>query len=120
MDCLFCKIINGDIPSKKIYEDDTVYAFLDISPQASGHTLVVPKKHISTIEDATHEDMNQLFEVGKIITNKIMNHFDVSGSSYIINYGSRQEIKHLHLHLVPSPDLKVPIDEVYNKLKIED
>ena len=56
MDCLFCKIIDGKIPSKKIYEDDQVFAFHDINPQAPVHFLVIPKKHIATLDDVTEDD----------------------------------------------------------------
>ena len=56
MDCLFCKIIDGKIPSKKIYEDDQVFAFHDINPQAPVHFLVIPKKHIATLNDVTEDD----------------------------------------------------------------
>ena len=70
MDCLFCKIINGEIPSDKIYEDDRVYAFSDISPTAPVHILIIPKKHIATLNDITEEDndiIGHIFNVAKEI-----------------------------------------------------
>ena len=69
-DCLFCKIINGDIPSDKIYEDDKVYAFSDISPTAPVHILIVPKEHIPTINDLTEKNspvIGHIFNVAKKI-----------------------------------------------------
>ena len=70
-DCLFCKIVKGDIPSYKIYEDDYTVAFLDINPDALGHTLVIPKKHFNNYEDIDLETINHINQTGKIIFNKI-------------------------------------------------
>ncbi len=103
MDCLFCKIIKGEIPSKKVYEDDLIYAFEDISPQAPVHILVVPKKHISGIPDLTEADdkiIGHLFRsVNKIAEEKFI--LD-TGFRTVINSGklAGQEVFHIHIHLL--------------------
>ena len=65
MDCLFCKIVNGDIPSYKIYEDEIVYAFLDINPDSNGHTLIIPKKHFLDLDEIDIEDVAPLVNITK-------------------------------------------------------
>lgn len=70
-DCVFCKIIKGDIPSYKIYEDNFVYAFLDINPSSPGHTLVVPKKHSENIFDIEKDDLKQVIFASKEIAQKM-------------------------------------------------
>ena len=70
-DCVFCKIIKGDIPSYKIYEDNFVYAFLDINPSSPGHTLVVPKKHSENIFDIEKDDLKQVIFASKEIAKKM-------------------------------------------------
>ena len=75
MDCIFCKILNGEIPSYKIYEDDMIMAFLDINPYAPGHTLVIPKEHtldITTIDKETlHHLMDKARDIAKLVTEKL-------------------------------------------------
>lgn len=118
-DCLFCKIINGDIPSKKIYESEFVIAFLDINPKETGHTLVVPKTHIDDIYQINSNDLENIrkdyFKVIEILKTKL----NASGFTIATNVGSAQEIKHLHIHIIPKYDkeLKLTVDEVYNKIK---
>ena len=102
-DCLFCKIIKGEIPSEKIYEDEEVYAFKDINPAAPIHILVIPKKHISSLADMEKEDE---IIVGKIygVINKIaeMKQFKENGYRVIVNCGkdAGQEVMHLHFHIL--------------------
>ena len=69
MDCIFCKIINGDIPCFKIYEDELVLAFLDINPDSDGHTLIIPKKHFRDLEDIDLETLARINEVSKKLKN---------------------------------------------------
>ena len=102
MDCIFCAIIRGEIPSKKLYEDEAVYAFADINPQAPIHALVVPKKHIPSA-DAISEDNAE--EVGKIFCAipKIAASLGLTnGYRVITNVGEDgcQSVKHLHFHLL--------------------
>ncbi len=110
-DCLFCKIINGDIPSNKIYEDEYVYAFYDISPQAPVHFLVIPKEHITSANDISNT--NSVF-VAKCFeaTSKIAKELGISEDGYRIvnNIGEngQQTVKHLHFHVLGGRGLQWP------------
>jgi len=101
--CLFCKIITGDIPSAKVYEDEDVFAFKDIAPKAPVHILIVPKKHFQGIFDMNEEDINI---VGKInfVAKKLAEEFRIAESGYRLVANSRpdsgQEVYHLHYHLI--------------------
>ena len=107
-DCLFCKIVKGEIPSRKVYEDADVLAFHDINPVAPIHILVIPKKHITKLTDLTEED--ELL-VGKIYTtiNKIARQegFAEDGYRVITNCGknSGQEVMHIHFHILAGKEL---------------
>ena len=102
-DCLFCKIIKGEIPSTKVYEDDEILAFNDINPAAPIHILVIPKKHITSL---AHREKEEEVIVGKIygIINKIADEkgFKESGYRVIVNCGkdAGQEVMHLHFHVL--------------------
>ena len=101
--CIFCKIINGDIPANKVYEDEEILAFHDINPAAPIHILVIPKKHISMLTDLKPEDEAL---IGKIYTtiNKIAKQegFEENGYRVIVNCGedSGQEVMHIHFHVL--------------------
>jgi len=101
--CLFCKIISGKIPSHRIYEDDAVYAFLDIYPASEGHTLVAPKKHFSNFTDMNAEDVAMLFEAARKVTAAVEKTFSAEGSNIGINNGevAGQEVPHVHVHIIP-------------------
>ncbi len=102
MDCLFCKIINGEIPSKKAYEDDTLLAFYDINPAAPVHILVVPKRHISSAAAVTPENSAVVAHIFEVIAKLAAeNHLD-SGFRVISNVGpdAGQTVPHLHFHLL--------------------
>ncbi|RKQ31282.1 HIT family protein [Oceanobacillus halophilus] len=102
-DCIFCKIIDGDIPSAKVYEDDHVYAFLDISQVTKGHTLVIPKKHTKNIFETPPEVAKELFERVPIIANAIKDTYKPLGMNLLNNNGedAEQSVFHLHIHLIP-------------------
>ena len=119
MDCLFCKIINKEIPSYKIYEDDVVYAFLDINPDSVGHTLIVPKKHYLDLDDIDIEILKHIMEVAKILKKRIEEKLNCDGLTLIQNSGDIQEVKHFHLHLKPFYNNKKDktLEEVYELLK---
>lgn len=111
MDCIFCKIVNGEIPSNKIYEDDDIVAFNDLSPQAPIHFLVIPKKHI---ESCNFVDKENSEVVGKIFLKiselvKGMG-FDESGYRIInnCNKDGGQTVKHLHFHVLAGRSLNWP------------
>ena len=110
-DCLFCKIIAGDIPSDKIYEDDNVFAFRDINPVAPLHILIIPKKHISTINDVEASDaetMGNLFLAAKTIAKQ--EGYDEVGYRTVMNCGEAagQTVFHVHLHLLAGREVSWP------------
>lgn len=106
--CLFCKIIKGEVPSTKIYENEYVYAFNDIHPAAPVHVLVIPKKHIESLNDVTEENVEYISEVMKSVKEiaKIVNIHD-KGYRVITNTGDDacQVVKHLHFHLLGGKNL---------------
>ena len=119
---IFCKIINGEIPSYKLYEDDYVLAFLDISPQTNGHTLIIPKKHYLDFDDITDETLEHIKETARYIKKLLTNKLSCDGITFVQNNGCCQEVKHYHLHLIPQYEEKQELKEVidvYNKLKDE-
>ena len=111
MDCLFCKIINGEIPSEKVYEDEFVYAFNDISPTAPVHVLIVPKKHISTINDIKEEDVNLIGRI-YIAAKKIAKEKGIAEDGYRVvtncNKNAGQTVFHIHYHLIGGRELGWP------------
>ncbi len=118
MDCLFCKIIKGEIPCFKIYEDEKVIAFLDIHPKSNGHTLVIPKKHITDFTQLDSETLLHIHMVAKNIVTLLEERLNASGFCINTNYLDTQEIKHFHLHIVPSSKEKVKdVQEIYEQLK---
>ncbi len=103
MDCLFCKIIAGEIPSKKAYEDELVYAFHDIDPQAPVHILIIPKQHIKSVDEITAENsavVAHIFEVAAHLAKE--NNLSDDGYRIVTNIGEAggQTVKHLHFHLM--------------------
>ena len=111
MSCLFCKIIDGDIPSDKVYEDDDILAFRDINPCAPTHVLVIPKKHISTMNDATSEDQQVLGKM-MLIAKDIAAQEGIDGSGYRLalntNSEGGQAVYHIHLHLMGGRQMTWP------------
>lgn len=118
MDCLFCKIVSGEIPSFKIYEDDNVLAFLDIHPKSNGHTLIIPKKHIVDFTELDNEILLHLHMVAKNIVTFLEEKLKCTGFCINTNYLDTQEIKHFHLHIVPNSKEKIKdVKEIFDKLK---
>lgn len=101
--CIFCKIVNGEIPSYKVYEDERVLAFLDISQVTKGHTLVIPKQHAESIFDLNADLAAHLFKVSTILSKQIGEGMHITNMNILQNSGSEagQEVGHFHLHLVP-------------------
>ena len=118
MDCIFCKIINGDIPSYKIYEDEVVLAFLDVNPYNPGHTLIVPKKHTLDINSIDDETLMHILKVSKKISKLLTDKLKCEGFTLIQNNGFVQEVKHFHLHVIPKykNNLEMNITDVYEKI----
>ena len=118
MDCIFCKIINKEIPSKVVFEDDKLICVMDVNPHAKGHVLIIPKEHYEDYTKAL-DIIKYMFETAEKIGNNIMKKLNQKGYCLAINYGDAQEIKHLHLHIIPSNnETKYDIDEVYQKIKM--
>ena len=119
-DCLFCKIVRKEVPSLILYEDDDILVMLDAYPDVSGHTLVIPKKHYEDIYEVPDEVLLKMFKQGKTQTKRLMDKLDKKASTFLINYGDAQVIKHIHLHLLPDFMHKthnLDKEEVYNLLK---
>ena len=101
MDCLFCKIIEGSIPSKTIYEDELVKVFLDINPNTNGHCLIIPKKHIVTVKEVDSILTTHILEVEKKIYDLLKEKLNIKGLTIVQNNELGQEVKHYHVHLIP-------------------
>lgn len=116
---IFCMIVDGEIPSKKIYEDDKVLVILDVNPRSSGHCLVVPKKHYKDIYDIDNDTLIHIFSVAKDIGDMLEEKLHSNGFTLEQNNGIAQEVKHFHLHIIPryKYDDIMEMDEVYEVLK---
>ena len=101
--CIFCKIVKGELPAYKIYEDEKSLAFLDISPVSIGHTLIIPKVHSSTIEESSEEDLKHLALIIKKVGARLKDKLGCEAYNIILNNGKEagQEVDHLHFHLIP-------------------
>lgn len=110
MDCLFCSIIKGDIPSTKVYEDETVFAFKDINPMAPVHILIIPQTHLSSINDVTEENSAVIAHIYEVAA-KLAKEMGIAESGYrvVSNCGkdAGQTVFHLHFHLLGGKALKV-------------
>ena len=127
-DCIFCKIIKGELPSKTIYEDDLIKIIMNINPSTDGHLLVLPKEHMVTINDTTNEVITHSVD---IIRDKIYpllkEKLNCEGLTIAQNNDLGQEVKHYHIHLIPrytddnadfqyNKDQLKDLDEIFNKL----
>ena len=117
-DCVFCKIIDGEIPGNIIYESDDVVAFLDANPVSKGHTLVVPKKHVEDIHGA--EEMQYMWDALVKVSDAVEQAFDLEGINIAQNNGEAagQEVFHLHFHVTPvytGDELEI----TYNRSELE-
>lgn len=103
MDCIFCNIATGKIPSTKIIEDDRTLAFLDINPLAPGHTLIIPKVHAERLEGLSNEDAAALFAAAHRISGEVQRGVAAEALTIGINDGrvAGQEVPHVHVHLIP-------------------
>lgn len=135
MDCIFCKIVKGDIPAKFLNETDYSISFLDAFPLARGHVLVIPKNHHQKIQDMSTEENSDLFSHVHLMISKVDS---ITGATLLAVHNGKeagQEVPHVHVHLIPRSNsdsagpihsmfdsaLKLSeseIDELYNKLKI--
>ena len=103
MSCIFCKIISGEIPSYKIYEDEYTYAFLDIAKDVDGHTIVIPKKHVTNILDCDTETLSKVTEAIRLISKHYVDDLGYEGVNVLNASGcaAQQSVFHLHFHIIP-------------------
>jgi len=132
-ECIFCKIINGELPCYKIFENDCTLAFLDIGKEVDGHTIVIPKTHMVNILDCGDETLGHVMSAVKRISNHYVDHCGYTGVNLLNASGTdaEQSVPHLHFHIIPRknddgihawPDLKErenPLDDMYRLLKIQ-
>jgi histidine triad (HIT) family protein len=102
-DCIFCKIVRGELPAHKVYEDATSFAFLDIRPLADGHTMVIPKAHYERLQDVPIAEAGRLFEAVHKVAGAVQSALDAPATTIGINNGKAagQVVPHLHIHIVP-------------------
>lgn len=119
MDCLFCKIIKGEIPSYTFYEDEIVKVFLDVNPEHNGHSLIIPKKHYLDIYELDDETLTHINKIGKQIGKLLTEKLNAEGITFIQNNGIDQMIKHYHLHVIPKykEEINKDVKDIYNILK---
>lgn len=132
MDCLFCRIVRKEIPSRFLYANDHIVAFLDVHPSTDGHTLVIPRMHASTLLDVREDVMPYVWSGVQAVIALLRDHLGAKSFTIGINHGkiSGQVVEHLHIHIIPryeydggssiqsvvhSPS-QLTIDEIYNKI----
>ena len=128
--CIFCKIIEGEIPSRKVYEDDDILAILDISQTTRGHTLVMPKKHYDDFLQMPEKEFGALMEKVQQIADRIVKKMNAKGCNILINTGETagQTVRHVHVHIIPRYDEndtvsfsftenQYDLDEILKKIK---
>ena len=115
---IFCKIVKGEIPSKRLYEDDMVMVIMDVNPMSNGHCLVIPKNHYQDLFDIEDEILNHIMKVARDMARKLEEKLGCEGMTIIQNNGISQEVKHFHLHLVPKYNsvTKMDVEEVFHKI----
>ena len=119
MDCIFCKIIKGDIPSYVLYENEYVKCFLDVNPISNGHTLIIPKMHFKDINDIDEKYLLEVNIAAKKIVKLLDEKLSPNGFKLQQNNGNIQEVKHYHLHVIPSyinNQDKENVQNIYDKL----
>lgn len=131
-DCIFCKIISGEIPSRTVYEDDSYKAILDVSPASKGHVIILLKNHVTNVFELSDEDASGIFIVARKIAIALKKAFKCDGINILQNNGEAagQTVFHLHVHVVPryaddNIDIKwvqrndIDLDSVYESIKNE-
>lgn len=117
---IFCKIINGEIPGKKVFEDDTVMVIMDVNPVSNGHCLIIPKVHYQDLYDMDIKTLNHILSIARDVGKILMEKLSCDGITLVQNNGSVQEVKHFHLHLIPKYEGKdkvdLSVDDVFHKI----
>ncbi len=127
-DCIFCKIIRGELPSRTIYEDDLIKIIMNINPATNGHLLVLPKEHMVNIMDTTDEVITHSLSIIRKLYPELKEKLNCEGLTISQNNELGQEIKHFHIHLTPrykddlleftyDKNMISDLDEIFNKLK---
>ncbi|MDE6357839.1 MAG: HIT family protein [Eubacteriales bacterium] len=103
MDCIFCKILKGDIPARKVFENERFIAILDAFPANEGHTLVIPKKHFENIFEIDEETISEAYKIAKNIAEKIKANMGIENINILQNNGATagQSVNHFHIHVIP-------------------
>ena len=116
---IFCKIINGEVPTNKIYEDDLVMVILDLNPVSNGHSLVIPKKHCDDVFEIDDKTFSHMWKVARDMEKLFEKKLHSNGATFEINYGIIQEVKHLHLHIIPRYKYEdmADVEEIYKVLQ---
>ena len=128
-DCIFCRIVDGEIPSKSFYETDTVFAFMDIAPLSPGHCLVIPREHGVRLDQISDRGLSEIL----LTLKRIARSLDILDYNILQNNGSiaHQQVMHVHFHLIPKPnheaglglnwksDTSINQDEAFEKLKLD-
>lgn len=114
-DCLFCKIARGELPSRKVYEDDEIFAFHDIHPARPVHILLVPKRHITSLATVTEADTSLLGRMLMLANRLATEQGSPDGFRLLINTGriGQQEVQHLHAHIVGGPE---PVGPIFSRI----
>lgn len=118
MDCIFCKILKGEIPARKVFENNNFIAILDAFPANEGHTLVIPKKHFQNIFEIDEETMSQAYKIAHKIAQNIKNNMGIENINILQNNGpvAGQSVNHFHIHIIPRKEN----DSVVIKSKVLD
>jgi len=101
--CVFCKIVKGEIPAEKIYEDDKVISFMDSFPRQEGHTLIIPKEHFENIFELPEDIASHVLKIGKLVASKIKEKLKCDGLNFVQSNGEAagQVVMHYHMHILP-------------------
>ena len=122
MDCIFCKIIKGEIPSKVLYEDELVKVIMDVNPTVNGHALIIPKKHYTDYLELDQDIITHIWDVAKKMGPSIMDKLKAKSLTLLVNFGDDQQVKHFHMHLLPNfgtmePKATKTSEEIFSILK---
>ena len=119
MDCIFCKIVQGESPCRKVYEDNLIIGIMDIDPYCDGHILLIPKKHYTDMMELDEAVLTHINHVAKELTPMIMKKLGKVSMTVSYNYNKKQKVKHFHMHLLPNidDDPQEDVENIYQKLQ---